>query len=207
MTDGYKAAVFNQDEGRFMEAAEAIEHNSPLSIKDLHLFLRTHAIGLNNYIAHYIEDIVEPLNTDEETGEIGEKEQRSPGAFRAGALTTFKMVHMVSQETGAALPSLVSDLGKVPVDDVSSVYDLHAPIINHFYRGAELRDKFPHLYGPVLKLMHVVSGASSIEALRADLATPIYSHRNMDAAFSELHFLGGAAETILAIEARAAGEP
>jgi hypothetical protein len=204
MANGYSAAVFNQSEADFMHAAEAIVLNSPVSIENLHLFLRTHAIGLNNFIAHYLEDIVEPLNTDAETGEISEIEQRSPGAFRAGALTTFKMVHMVSKETGTALPSLVADLGRVPVDEVSAEYDLNAPIINHFYRGMELRDRFPHLYDPVVRLMHLVSEGPSVEVLKADLATPIYSHRNTDTAFLELHFIGGAAETVLAIEDRAA---
>ena len=203
MLNRYSAEVFNQGEADFMRAAETIDDNAPTSIQDLHYYLRTHAIGLNNYIAHYMEDVVEPLNTDSETGKISEADRQNPGAFRAGALTTFKMVRVVAEEAGTALPPLTTDLDKAP-PDVSGKYDFNAPIINHFYRGVELRERFPHLYSPVLKLMQAVSDCPA-EVLKADLNTPIASHRSIGGAFLEIHFIGGAAETVLTIEDRAAG--
>lgn len=204
MPDLYNAAAFNQSEADFTRAAERAEYDGPQSVEQMKYFMQAQAAGLNYYIGRYMRDVVTPFNRDPETRQMPELGSLNLTTFATATFMTFKMVDGVYRDTGVELPDLTGDdLDAANPDDIEFGDDSTLPVIDLFFRGAELREKMPHIFRPSLKLMHELV-RDPVDVLEKDLSTPLTEHRDPLIASAELHFIGGVAETVLAIEARAA---
>lgn len=204
MPGPYAAPVFNQSEADFSHAADRVKWEGPESMGTHAHLLREQAPSLYTYIGQYKRDVVIPFNRDPETKKMIEGGNTDVLAFDVGATTAFRMVDGVYRDTGAELPDLRED-GIEPAnpDEIDFESDIAKRIIDLFYRGAELRDRLPHVYRPSFKLMSQLL-MDPPEQLEADMPLPATEHRNLHLAMAEMHFLGGVAETVLTIEDHAA---
>lgn len=204
MSGPHSAAVFNQSEADFARSAERIKWEGPESILNLGNFMKEQAPGLYTHLGFFKRDVLIPFVRDHATKQIDEAGRANVGAFDAGAVMAFKMVDGVFRDTGAELPDLrEGDLRPANPDEIDFKADATKKVIDLFFRGPELRDRLPHVYHPSFTLMHQVL-MDPAEQLEADMSVPLTEHRNFYTALAELHFMGGVAETVLAIEDHAA---
>jgi hypothetical protein len=175
--------------------------------EDVLAHIQRQAPGLSRYIGQYLKDVVMPFNDDLTArglqSESAPDDSIDPNKLNAiifteAALMTFKMTHGVYMNTGAEIPAMTGNTGRVALRP-SGLETEDVPLIDAYFRGQELRDRLPHLYRPVLALMAGRTGVDAAE-LDADLSLPLARHRDATLGIRELHFIGGAAETVLPIE-------
>jgi hypothetical protein len=116
---------------------------------------------------------------------------------------TYAMVRNIYLDTGAELPHLSYGLPSTRLPERPRTDDPEAHLIDVYYRGAEFRERMPHVYGASLIILEEAVGEPAARA-GTDLDAPIGQHRDIQLAWEELHFMGGVAETALVIEERAA---
>jgi hypothetical protein len=202
MSTPHRAPVFNQPGRAFDFAAEGVrlEPSNPGLLRGP---LDANAPGLRNYLASYAQAFVDPFVVQlARRGAVDEPKQTRI-AFDLGAAATFKMIYNVYQDTGAELSDLGYHFPDVPAEADEPNMEPGTPLLDVYYRGAEFQESLPHVFAASLLMTPRVLGESS-----SDIGTDLYSFVELlddpEMAWRELHFVAGAAETALTIEARAA---
>lgn len=210
------APVFRQDEVEFEAAASFVNYTGLDSLNRSLDIMTNRSPGLHLYLIRFANDIVKPLNPVQDeprpSGQSGEQAASPPRVnvhtFLAGTVMTFTMIDGVSQATGAEIPEMPGNVEMTPPGTTELDLKSDTPLIDLFYRGADFRNKLPHVYRPSLGLMKKFlfgdSPEVSVEDMEADLNNPVSKNSvNDDHAMMQLHFIAAAAETALTLESLA----
>lgn len=202
MSEKLHAAVFNETPALFNLAAGTVHYTGKDSSDGLAAPMADEAPALWNYIADYTEHVVRPTVATLVEQENVPADNYVATFFETGAFMTFRMIRNVSMDTLAELPPLDYRVSGVPETVDPPNENPKTPLIDVAYRGSEFRATMPHVYGASLLLMEEALGEPATRFVNLD--KPISEHKDLELAWEELHFIAGAAETALTIEAWAA---